>query len=246
MSTDTSPALADIPDHPIELLRTRSLMSVLQDEIERMILAGTLAPGERINEIALATRFGTSRGPIREACRSLAHSGLVELVPNRGVYVRKLDVAEASHVYDVRTTLFGLAGRLFAARITAADVARLRDCLADMEAATEARDIERYYPLNLDFHRLIMAGAGNPVLERQYHALVKELHLYRRRGLVQGGGLAVSNREHRVMVEALAARDADAAEAAHRLHVARAKDRMLAAARRERAAEDAEGARDGR
>jgi len=73
---------------PIDILRTRSLSSVLEGEIERLILSGEIAPGRKINENQLAVRFGTSRGPIREALRTLEGAGLVETIPNRGAFVR--------------------------------------------------------------------------------------------------------------------------------------------------------------
>src|SRR3546814_1563212 len=86
----------------LTILRTMSLTGALEREIERLILSGELAPGERINEIHLATRFGTSRGPIREAIRSLEAKGLVEAVRNRGVFIRRLTAEEAIEIYDVR------------------------------------------------------------------------------------------------------------------------------------------------
>jgi DNA-binding GntR family transcriptional regulator len=69
-----------------------------------------------INESALAQIFSISRGPIREACRSLEKSNLVRVVTNRGVFVREMSVAQAAEIYDVRAHLFGLAGRLAANR----------------------------------------------------------------------------------------------------------------------------------
>jgi phosphonate utilization transcriptional regulator len=212
----------------LTILRTVSLTRALEREIERLILSGDLAPGERINEIQLATRFGTSRGPVREAIRSLEANGLVELVRNRGVFVRRLSVEEAVEIYDVRAALFGLAGRLLAQRATPALLAELETRLQAMDKAAEPGDFEAYYPLNLAFHDLILASAGNAALRATYRSFIKRMHLFRARSLVQGGGLSVSNREHREMVAALAAGDAERAHAAHWSHVERAKQRFLA------------------
>ena len=214
-----------------ESLRIASLASVLQHEIERMVISGELRPGERINEQQLATRFGVSRGPIREAVRGLEGAGLARAVTNRGVFVRQLSVTEVRELYDIRAALFGLAGRLMAERVTPAEVEALERMLVAMEEAAARRDFEAYYPLNLEFHGLIVDGSGNATLARQYRAFVKALNLFRARSLVQGGGLAVSNREHREMVAAIAARDPTWAQEAHWRHVAAAKDRLLAVVR---------------
>jgi DNA-binding GntR family transcriptional regulator len=213
----------------LRILRTVSLTSVLEREIESLILSGELPPGERINEIQLAKRFGTSRGPIREATRSLEGKGLVEVVRNRGVFIRRLTLEEAVEIYDLRSALFGLAGRLLAARMDDGLLDHLTGLLRRMDEVADERDFDTYYPLNLGFHTFIVEKAGNATLASEYRAMVKKLHLFRARSLVQGGGLAVSNREHSEIVAALASGDVDRAHGACWRHVERAKHRMLAA-----------------
>src|SRR5689334_16699486 len=71
-------------------IRSQTLVAVVQDELERQILRGELAPGARLSEQAIATALSVSRGPVREACRALADVGLVTLVPNRGAFVKQL------------------------------------------------------------------------------------------------------------------------------------------------------------
>jgi DNA-binding GntR family transcriptional regulator len=210
----------------LEILKSHSLTSLLKAEIERLILSGGFAAGERINENALAVRFGVSRGPVREAFRALAELGLVELVPNRGVFIRRIELREAEELYDLRAGLFGLAARLLARSATEEQLGEMEGLLERMDAAAQALD--DYYPLNLRLHDLIIEYTGNERLITAYRQLVKELHLFRARGLVQGGGLAVSNAEHRDIVAALRARDPLVAfEAAYR-HVENGKRRMLA------------------
>jgi DNA-binding GntR family transcriptional regulator len=214
----------------LTILRTQSLPGVLERELEKVILGGVIAPGERVNENALAARFGVSRGPLREALRSLMSSGLIDQVPNRGFFVRRLELEQALAIYDVRAALFGLAGELLAQSAEPETIARLRGFLDDMDAAAAAKDFDAYYPLNLAFHTFIVGATDNPVLSASYGDLVKKLHLFRARSLVQGGGLSVSNAEHRDMVEAVAARDPARAREAFNAHVARAKARLIAAA----------------
>ncbi|WP_279482316.1 FCD domain-containing protein [Aureimonas sp. SK2] len=213
----------------LAIVKSTSLTSALVGEIERLILSGELEPGTRINEIHLANRFGTSRGPIREATRSLEAKGLVEAVRNRGVFVRQLTREEAVEIYDVRSALFAQAGRLLAEKMTDEILARLTGFLDDMDRSAAAGAFDAYYPQNLAFHSFIVDSAGNRTLAAEYRRFVDKLHLFRARSLVQGGGLAVSNREHREMVDALASGDGERAFLAHWRHVDRAKKRLLAA-----------------
>ncbi len=213
----------------LEILRTSSLPMLLEQEIERVILSGEFAPGDHINEKALANRFGTSRGPVREALRSLEATGLVDQVPNRGVFVRRLEWTQVAEVYDVRAVLFGYAGRLLAARVSDGEIAQLEAFVADMDEATAREDFDRYVPLNFAFHEFIVQRAGNAFLAGQYLALIKQLRLYRARNLMFGDSVLASNHEHREMVAAIAARDPSRAEAAHLRHVEQGKLRLMAA-----------------
>lgn len=208
-------------------LRTSSLTSVVEKEVERMILGGALQPGERLNEFQLANRFGMSRGPLREAMRSLNARGFVDVVRNRGVFVRQIPVEEALEIYDLRSALFGLAGRLLADRLTDEMLMTLKSYLKRMDTSAEDQDFEAYYPLNLEFHAFLVTATGNKTLKREYQSFVDRLHLCRARTLVQANGLAVSNHEHREMVDALASGNVARAQEAFFRHVQRAKLRFL-------------------
>lgn len=152
------------PLSDLSVVKSVSLTSALEKELERLILTGELEPGVRINEIHLSNRFGTSRGPIREATRSLEAKGLVEVVRNRGVFVRRLSVEDAVEIYDVRAALFGQAGRLLAERMTDGLLAELTRMVDEMDAVAERGSFDDYYPLNLGFHNLIVGSCGNRTL----------------------------------------------------------------------------------
>lgn len=210
-------------------LRAQSLTSMAQREIERLVIEGHYSPGERINENALATRLGISRGPVREACRALAAQGLVQLIPNRGVFIRVITEEDAKSVYEVRAGLFGYCGMLLAARITKLQLDHLELLVEQMEAAANANDFDRYYPANLTFHDFLISSSGNERLVKTYHDLVRQLHLFRTRGLVSGDGMKASNREHREIVAGLASRDAQRAFNAMHDHVLAGRDRAMSA-----------------
>src|SRR3546814_6962789 len=120
-----------------------------------------LAGGDRLNETVLSERFQVSRGPVREACRGLERTGLIRIVPNRGVFVREMSAKEAVELYDIRAALFGLAGKLLAARITNAEIKKLSALVEAMDAAVEAGDINAFYPLHVEFHAFIVRYSGN-------------------------------------------------------------------------------------
>lgn len=206
--------------------QSTSLPHLIVEELEQMIITGVLRGGDRINESALALRLGVSRGPVREACRHLERSRLVEFRTNRGMFVREISVDEAAHLYDIRASLFGLVGRLAAQQITAADAADLSAKVQRLEAAT---DMDDYYPLNVELHRHLIALSRNPRLIDLYDAISKELHLFRRHGLEPASARHTSNTQHRQIVEHLQAGDADEAARLMEAHILAGKQRMLSA-----------------
>lgn len=222
-------AMKDNASNPSGFLKAQSLTSLAQREIERMITAGEFSPGERINENALAAKLGISRGPIREACRALAALELVQLIPNRGIFIRVITEEDAKSVYELRAGLFGYSGMLLAERITKEQLDYLNLLVEQMDAAANASDFDRYYPPNLTFHDYLVSATGNERLVRTYHDLVRQLHLFRTRGLVSGDGMKASNNEHRAIVAALTARDPQWAFNTMHGHVMAGRDRAMSA-----------------
>lgn len=215
----------------IAMLQAHSLTSVVHAEIERQILAGELAPGAKLTEAMLAERLGVSRGPIREAFRILEEAGLVRLEKNRGVFVRSIPLQEAMEIYDLRAMVDEAVGRLLAERITPEQLKELRTMVEQMERLvkdghnTSASD--PYHLLNLAFHDRLVEFAGNRKLIEFYRRLVKELSLFRRVNLADGQQIPVSVQEHRAVLKAIAAGDADGAGRALRAHVLESKERTL-------------------
>jgi len=216
----------------LQLVQSNSLPALVQVEIEQLILRGELGVGQRINESELAVRFGTSRGPIREALRALEESRLVRSEKNRGVFVREISVAEADEIYDVREVLDQLIGQRVAERVTAERLRSLETVLAEMDEATARQDVKSYHSLNLKFHDMLVDFAGNARLTESYRLLTRGLLLFRLRGLQDGGGFAVSNTEHRAVVRAVAQRDSARAGQLLRQHAAKSRARMHKAAAR--------------
>src|SRR5665213_3605775 len=221
-------AVAATPLHPtITLLQTSSLSSVVQSELERMILSGELPPGEKLTEVALASRLGVSRGPLREAFRMLEEAGLVRTEKNRGVFVRDLPVEEAIEIFDLCAAMDDMVGRRLAASIAPAALKEIRGLVDQMEQAVKAKDAHAYHLLNLHFHDRLVELAGNRKLTDVYRKLIKELSLFRRLNLADGWLMPVSVGEHRQIVKAIAAGDAEAAGRAMFAHVMESKERTI-------------------
>lgn len=191
-----------------------------------MILSGEIAMGEWLNEATLSKRFNISRGPIREAFRSLEESGLLRQEKNRGVFVKEITAEEAGQIYEVREVLDELIGRKVASSISEAEIKALRNVVKAMDRAVKAADLSAYYAANLSFHDLLAEYARNPKLSATYRRLINELHIFRHRGLSKDAGMQQSNEEHHAIMNAIEARDASAAARACRAHVLASKRRI--------------------
>ncbi|ADV01920.1 phosphonate utilization associated transcriptional regulator [Alicycliphilus denitrificans] len=224
------------PPSALAFLQSSSLPMLVQEEIERLIMTGALPVGSRINESELSQRFNTSRGPIREALRALEEAGLVRTEKNRGMFVREISFEEADEIYELREAMEEIIGRRVALAITNDGIERLKAMVDAMHAAADARELEQYAQLNLQFHDILLETAGSAKLTETYQRLIKELSLFRMRALGGGGGLSVSADEHGEIVNAIASRDPQRAGTALRRHVADSRARMHKALGREPAA----------
>ena len=142
------------------------------------------------------------------------------------MYVREMTLDEDHDLYEMRGALAGLTGRLIVEQASDVMLHKMLKLIEKIDVAAVDENLSEYYSLNLEFHELLVEAAENPALRQSYRLIVNQLHLLRRRGLDQKGNLAISNREHHVIMKALQARDLDAAEAAMRQHVAGGWARM--------------------
>ncbi len=216
-----------VPHPTIALLQSASLSSAAQQEIERMILEGEIAPGSKLTEAWLSERLGVSRGPIREAFRMLEEAGLVRQEKNRGVFVRDIPIDEAIEIYDLRAAMDELIGRRLAESMTPEQMKTARTIVERMETAARGGDADQYHLLNLQFHDALVGFAGNRKLAGVYRKLVKELALFRRRNLRDEQVLPHSAAEHRAILKAIAAGDVEQAGRAMFDHVMESKERAV-------------------
>jgi DNA-binding GntR family transcriptional regulator len=208
------------------MVQNTSLTRLVADSVEDLILSGDLAPGVKLNEVALAERFRVSRGPLREAFRLLEESGLICQEKNRGAFVRVVELSEAAELYEVRAGLDATAGRLLAVRINAEQLGALRKLTNQMESV-DNRDVEQFHILNLDFHDQIIAMTGNRTLTDTYRTLAKQLALFRKRNLMAPMAIPHFAQEHSAIVDMLEQRDAVGCAEALYAHAQGGRQRML-------------------
>ena len=213
----TKDELADsrsIPDGDsaelVRVLRDASLPDVLAGEIEALIVRGELSPGDRINELQLASQYGVSRGPLRAALGTLAAQGLLLQFKNRGSFVRQVGAREADEIYALRNLFESTALASFMTldqNEQGATLLQLDAVLDDMQGAVTSTDSRRYFELNLVFHEIVIGMHHNEKMLLMYRALVRDLVLSRRQKLRTPNSLQISIAEHRAIVEALRNKD---------------------------------------
>jgi DNA-binding GntR family transcriptional regulator len=145
---------------------SRTLADRVFTRLQDDIVLGVLPPGTKLGETELASRYGVSRGPLREAIRRLESRKLLERVPHVGTRVASLKAADLIEIYRVREALEGMAARLAAENMTAEEVAGLRELLAQHEQQQDLKEDTAYFQRegDLDFHYRIIQGSHNQTL----------------------------------------------------------------------------------
>ena len=178
--------------------------------LRQMLVEGQIAPGAKLNERELCEELNVSRTPLREAIKTLAAEGLVELVPNRGAVAVQLSETDVHNTFEVMAGLEAASGQLAAQRVTDAELAEIKALHYEMLAAYTRRDLSAYYPLNAAIHRAINAAARNPVLTSTYNQVNARLQALRFRSNQDGEKWSRAVKEHEAMIQALEARDSAA------------------------------------
>lgn len=193
-------------------LRPASLHEEVATRLRQMIFDRVLAPGEWIDELALAGDWQISRTPLREALKVLAAEGLVVPVPRQGCKVAEMSEEDADELLPVMALLEGRCAYEAVRKASEADIRRLKQLHEKLEKHAAARDIDGYYRVNHEFHSAIQALARNRWLDRATGDLRRFVRLLRGRQLNWPGRIEASINEHRVLLDAIVQRDAARAE----------------------------------
>ena len=195
--------------------------------LEADILLGQIEAGTRLDEAALARRFGVSRTPVREALQIVVARALALRQPYKGVVVSDISPERIDQLFEAMGEIEALCGRFAARRMTSEEreaLSRLHEAMGRM---VDAGDADGYELANTRFHQLIYAGSHNEDFVEMAETMRMKLAPFRRSQLADAARIATSHREHEKVVAAIVARDGEAAEQALRRHLVNAARTML-------------------
>ena len=223
---------SEVESNTIMLLQdpvtAQSLVKSIAERLERAILVGDLPLGSKINEQALARDLGVSRGPLREAIRSLEGRKLVERTPNFGPRVISLDETDLLEIFVVREALEGIACRMATENFSDTALLALEQLIETYRVDDPTSPAVHSFDQDLDFHLRIVAGAGNrrlaTILNDELYYLLK---VYRYRSKSVPGRARQAQQEHRDILAAMKERDAGVAEMMMRRHIRSARSNLL-------------------
>jgi len=187
--------------------------------LQGLLLRHRFVPGQKLNVEARARDLSVSRTPVWEALKKLEVEGVVQTRPRKGVYVTALDVDKVREIYVVREAVEGLAARLAAGHITAAELRGLERSLDAQAAAGAAGDVPAFSRADIEFHNAIVQASRNDTLIRILGSLYGQILVLRLRTMNLKGRMRPSVREHQRIFAALKSGDPDRAEAAARRHI---------------------------
>jgi len=176
-------------------------------KLRSMILSGELPPGERLREVQLCEQLGVSRTPDREALRTIAAEGLVDLLPNRSVVVSELHAPDLEHLFVVFGAIEGIAAELACQKITEAEIGEIGRLLAEMIDFHARKERAPYMQINQKIHQRTVEIAANPVLHTVWQSLVPRVERARALANLDTGRWTGALFEHTKMFTALASRD---------------------------------------
>lgn len=191
----------------------------LTSRIRDAILRGDFAPHQRLIEADLSDRFEASRASVRTALMNLAGEGLVERLPNRGARVRAISVEEAIEIVEVRVGLEELCARKAAENLAEEDAADLAELREQIRTAAETGDLVGYASLNQEMDRRIRDLSGHATATQLLERLHAQSARHQFRLAYQPGRIGQSAPEHIAIIDAVLARDPDAAAEATRRHL---------------------------
>lgn len=194
----------------IKINKNRTLREFIAETIRNSILKGDLKPGLKISEPSLATQFGISRTPVREALRQLDSEGFLQIIPRRGARIAPLSEKDIREFYEIKAVLEGYAARLAVTRITDKELDKMASLNSAMEKAHHEQDYKRVFKLHNEFHEVFLRASGNEQLYHLIRSLVLKFQRFRIL-LAIAGKSEDSVAQHWDIIEAFRERNADKA-----------------------------------
>lgn len=204
------------------------LREQVTDRVRQAILDLRLRPGERLIERELTESLRVSRATVREVIRQLAAEGLVTVVPQRGAEVTSLSASDAADIYEMRASLEALAVRRFVQRAGDDQVRALRRAVDEIARSAGDGEVHDHLGAKDRFYEVLMEGSASGPLQQTLAGLQARVRLLRATSLSAPGRPAQAAEELRAVVDAVEARDADAAAEACVRHIRAAAETAAA------------------
>ncbi|WP_213975042.1 GntR family transcriptional regulator [Tepidanaerobacter acetatoxydans] len=203
----------------IKLDNYKPLRDLVFAAMREAILSGKLKPGERLMEVQLAEEMGVSRTPVREAIRKLELEGLVVMVPRKGAYVAGLTLKDVAEVFEIRSSLEGLAAALAADRITDEEVEALDNILKEISEAVAKGDIDKVIKKDGEFHQILFSASRNSRLAQMINNLKEQIDRFRVQSFSNPVRLKSVLSEHKEILDAIKQGDIENAEKLAKEHI---------------------------
>ncbi|MGY0398529.1 MAG: FCD domain-containing protein, partial [Ostreibacterium sp.] len=211
-------------------LRSNSIASIVRDQLEQDILSGKITGGEHISEMLLAKSLTISRGPVREAFRTLEGQGLLEQRKNYGWFVRLLSTSEIQEIFVLRKILDNGLASLLISRINNTEQSSHLlpfDSLIDkMDKAIIDQDRPTFSLLNQKFHDDLIKLSGNERFRKTYRHIMGELASHVAESLKDKGAMQRSNEDHKNILKSLKEKDLEKLQTILKKHSQRTENRM--------------------
>ena len=176
---------------------------ILVSEIEKLIVNGSMVPGQRLDEMVLAKKYGVSRTPVREAIRALIAIGLVQNTGKQGSQVAKLSISMLIEMFELMAVLEGMCAQLAARRATKNELLEMQKTHQLLEKTFEKGTHKEFYNVNLQFHDQLYNASHTQYLAEETLRLRRRLSPYRMRVTFQPGRMNSTLEEHNKILIAI-------------------------------------------
>jgi len=191
----------------IKIDEPKLLSEDIAESIKTAIIKGKFKPGEKISEGELAESMGISRTPLREAFRKLENEGFIQITPRKGAVVSDIDADEAINLYEIKSTLEGLAARLAAANMKEKDISKLEKVNDELKELIDKNDLESFYRVHTRFHAGFVKACGNKRLIQMISNLNDHFNRFGIISLTLPGQFENAIEQHAQIIEAFKSGD---------------------------------------
>jgi len=196
----------------IKIDEPKLLSEDIAESIKTAIIKGKFKPGEKISEGELAESMGISRTPLREAFRKLENEGFIKIIPRKGAVVANLDADEAIDLYEIKSTLEGLAARLAARNMKEKDIGKLEKINEELRELIDQNDLESFYRVHTRFHGGFVKLCGNKRLIQMISNLNDHFNRFGIISLTLPGQFEKAIEQHAQIIEAFKSGDQNLVE----------------------------------